>query len=319
MGLPAKNTASHRLSLAGMFCALLLVLFTMDSASAQTLPTIVDSSGNSITVVKPFTRIISLYSAHTENICSLGGEDLLVGISRTDDFPPAVLGKPRFSYREDPEKFIGITPDLVLVRPMIERSYPQFIEKLRNAGIVVVSLQPNSVGEMFDYWKTLGILTGRQNEADEMIQTFKDRIDAVQRRLEKIPADKRPKVYFQSIHTKMKTFAPESIGVFVLEQAGGINIAADAGQVRSTNIGYYGKERLLSRGEEVDFFLAQQGRMNPVTKETIMQEPGFGAIRAIREDKVFLIEEALVSRPTLRIIEGIEQLYSIFYQDNQRK
>jgi iron complex transport system substrate-binding protein len=319
MGLPAKNTASHRLSLAGMFCALLLVLFTMDSANAQTLPTIVDSSGNSITVVKPFTRIISLYSAHTENICSLGGEDLLVGISRTDDFPPAVLGKPRFSYREDPEKFIGITPDLVLVRPMIERSYPQFIEKLRHAGIVVVSLQPNSVGEMFDYWKTLGILTGRQNEADEMIQTFKDRIDAVQRRLEKIPADKRPKVYFQSIHTKMKTFAPESIGVFVLEQAGGINIAADAGQVRSTNIGYYGKERLLSRGEEVDFFLAQQGRMNPVTKETIMQEPGFGAIRAIREDKVFLIEEALVSRPTLRIIEGIEQLYSIFYLDNQNK
>lgn len=115
----------------------------------------------------------------------------------------------------------------------------------------------------------------------------------------------------------MKTFAPESIGVFVLEQAGGINIAADANQVRSTNIGYYGKERLLSRGGEIDFFLAQHGRMNPVAKETIIQEPGFGAIKAIREDNVFLIEEALVSRPTMRILEGIEQLYAILYPGNQ--
>lgn len=316
MALPAKNCAPSRHNYIALICALLLVIFTNASTSAQPLQTIIDSSGNTITVAKPFTRIISLYSAHTENICSLGGENELVGISRSDDFPPGILGKSRFSYREDPEKFIGITPDLVLVRPMIERSYPQFIDKLRRAGIVVVSLQPNSVDEMFDYWKSLGVLTGRQKEAEEMIQTFKDRLGAVQKRVEQIPVNTRPKVYFQSIHTKMKTFAPESIGIFVLEQAGGINIAADASQVRSTNIGYYGKEHLLSRGEEIDFFLAQHGRMNPVTKETIIQEPGFGAIRAIREDNVFLIEEALVSRPTMRIIDGIEQLYSIFYPDH---
>ena len=113
-----------------------------------------------------------------------------VGISRTDDFPPAVLGKARFSYREDPEKFIAMAPDLVLVRPMIERSYPQFIGKLRRAGIIVISLQPNSVAEMFDYWRTLGILTGRENEAETMIQTFKEQLYAVQKRLKQMPADK---------------------------------------------------------------------------------------------------------------------------------
>lgn len=316
MARTAKTPGPLRHNSAAWFRALLLVMFTAAFAGANPLPYIVDSSGNTLAMSKPFTRIISLYSAHTENICSLGGANQLVGISRTDDFPPAVLDKPRFSYREDPEKFIGMTPDLVLVRPMIERSYPQFIDKLRRAGIVVISLQPNSVGEMFEYWKTLGILTGRQKEADEMIQTFQDRLDAFQQQLNGIPAHKRPKVYFQSIHKKMKTFAPESIGVFVLEQAGGINIAADASQVRSTNIGYYGKERLLSRGEEIDFFLAQHGRMNPVTRETIIQEPGFGAIRAIREDKVYLIEESLVSRPTMRILDGIEQLNSIFYPDH---
>ena len=317
MSLFSKKIAASHQNFIRMLFMLLFVSSVALGANTEASTSIVDSSGNRVTVAKPFTRIISLYSAHTENICSLGGKNQLVGISKTDDFPLEILGKPRFSYREDPEKFIARTPDLVLVRPMIERSYPQFIDKLRRAGIAVISLQPNSVGEMFSYWKNLGILTGRQKEAEEMIQTFKNRLGAVQLKINEIPSDTRPMVYFQSIHKKMKTFAPQSIGVFVLEQAGGINIAADATQVRTTNIGYYGKEKLLSHGEEIDFFLAQHGRMNPVAKETIMQEPGFGAIRAVRENRVFLIEEALVSRPTMRVLEGIEQLYTIFYPIHQ--
>ncbi len=152
-----------------------------------------------------------------------------------------------------------------------------------------------------------------KTEAEEMVAVFQSRLKVIHDRLKGVHADQRPKVYFQSIHKKMKTFAPESIGVFVLEQAGGINIAADARQVRETNIAVYGKEQLLSRGEEIDIFLAQQGRMNPVVVDTIINEPGFGAIKAVRDGQVFLIEEALVSRPTLRILDGIEQLHALFY------
>lgn len=295
------------------FLFLFFLIFLPSLAIADNVKSIVDSSGQTITLPKPFKRIISLYSAHTENLCSLGAEDILVGISRSDDYPLSITSKPRFSYREDPEKFISLHPDLVLVRPMIERSYPQFIDKLKQAGITVISLQPNSVDEMFGYWHNLGTLTGHEAEAEKMVSVFKSRLKVVHDSLNDVKADQRPKVYFQSIHKKMKTFAPESIGIFVLEQAGGINIAADAVQVRETNIAFYGKEQLLSHGPEIDVFLAQHGTMNPVDVNTIMNEPGFGAIKAVRIGQVHLIEEALVSRPTLRILEGIEQLNSIFY------
>jgi iron complex transport system substrate-binding protein len=282
-------------------------------ASAE--KTVIDNSGQTIKVATPFTRIISLYSAHTENLCSLGAQDLLVGISRSDDYPASITGKPRFSYREDPEKFIALQPDLVLVRPMIERSYPQFINKMKQAGITVVSLQPNSVEEMFSYWEKLGILTGHEAQAKEMITVFQSRLKLVRDSLKGVKTDQRPIVYFESIHKKMKTFAPESIGAFVLDQAGAINIAVDAKQVRNTNIAFYGKEQLLSRGPEIDFFLAQQGRMNPVEIATIINEPGFGAIKAVRNGQVYLIDEALVSRPTLRILDGIEELNALFYPE----
>lgn len=293
--------------------ALLGYLAGPQTAAAETLKTLVDSSGQTVNIRQPSKRIISLYSAHTENLCSLGAADQLVGIAGGDDYPPAVTGKQSFSYREDPEKFIAAGPDLVLVRPMIERSYPEFINKLRQAGITVVSLQPNTIEEMFTYWRHLGLLTGREQQAEEMIGTFTARLSRVQDSLKNIPTAQRPKVYFESVHGKMKTFAPESIGAYVLEQAGGINLATDAEQVRETNIASYGKERLLSRGEEIDIYLAQQGRMNPVDKNIIRNEPGFQAIKAVREDRIHLIEEALVSRPTLRILDGIEQLNGIFF------
>ncbi len=306
-----SSNVSFLLFSGSLFLLLLCQLVGVQSAAAA--KEIVDSSGQSITVRKPFTRIISLYSAHTENLCSLDAEELLVGISTSDDYPPSITDKPQLSYREDPEKFIALQPDLVLVRPMIERSYPQFIDKMKQAGITVISLQPNNVDEMFTYWQNLGILTGHESQAQKMITGFTSRLKVVQDKVQEVPLKQRPKVYFQSIHKKMKTFAPESIGVFVLEQAGGVNIAADALQVRNTNIGLFGKEQLLSHGPEIDVFLAQVGRMNPVDKEIIIQEPGFNAIKAVREGKVYLIDEALVSRPTLRILEGVEQLYAVFY------
>ena len=298
-----------------IFFSLLCLFFLPALGMANAEKTVTDNSGQTIKVTTPFTRIISLYSAHTENLCSLGAKDLLVGISRSDDYPASINGKPRFSYREDPEKFIALQPDLVLVRPMIERSYPQFINKLKQAGITVVSLQPNSVEEMFSYWEKLGILTGHEAQAREMITIFQSRLKLVRDSLKSVKADQRPLVYFESIHKKMKTFAPESIGAFVLDQAGAINIAVDAKQVRNTNIAFYGKEQLLSRGPEIDFFLAQHGRMNPVEIATIINEPGFGAIKAVRNGQVYLIDEALVSRPTLRILDGIEELNALFYPE----
>jgi iron complex transport system substrate-binding protein len=274
---------------------------------------IVDASGKTVRVKRPYMRIISLYSAHTENICSLGAQEQLIGISRSDDYPPSITEKQRFSYREDPEKFIGSKPDLVLIRPMINRSYPEFINKLQKAGITVISLQPTSVEGMFEYWQKLGILTGKTRAADEMINIFHTRLSIVKERVEKIADADKPKVYFESIHKKMKTFAPESIAIFVLQQAGGVNIAADATQVRKTNIASFGKEKLISRGKDVDIFLAQHGRMNPVSLDIINKEPGFSALKAVQNKGVYLIEESLVSRPTLRILDGIEQLNNILY------
>jgi iron complex transport system substrate-binding protein len=275
--------------------------------------TVVDQSSRRIEVKKPFGRIISLYGAHTENLFALGGSEQVIGVSPHEDYPPEAALKPVFSYHDDPEKFLAARPDLVLTRPMIDRGYPQFVQRLEKSGITVVSLQPSTVEEMVVYWRILGFLTGREERAKAMAGRFNRAVIELQSLTAGIQPKKR--VYFEAIHAKMKTFSPDSMAVFALKAAGGVNVAADAQPVRDTNIAAYGKERILSRAADIDVFLAQSGTMNLPTVELIKAESGFSAIRAVKTDQVYIIDERLVSRPTLRLLDGIFEIGRILYPD----
>jgi len=276
--------------------------------------TIVDQSGRRVAVGKPFERIISLYGAHTENLFALGCRDQIIGVSPHEDHPPEVSQKPVFSYHDDPEKFLAGRPDLVLVRPMIDRGYPQFVQRLAKSGITVVSLQPGTVEEMLVYWEILGLLAGRDAQAAAMAERFARAASDLRSLTAGIQPKKR--VYFEAIHGKMKTFSPDSMAVFALETAGGVNVAGDAQPVRETNIAAYGKERILARAAEIDVFLAQSGTMNQPTIELITAESGFKAIKAVKTGQVYIIDERLVSRPTLRLLDGIFEIGKILYPDD---
>ena len=309
---------SYRLTIAAIAAILIWTVAggTAISAGEKTAhePTVVvDDKGRRITVTRPFTRIISLYGAHTENLFELGLEEEIIGVSRHEVFPPAAMSKPVYSYHEDAEKFLAARPDLVLIRPMIDRGYPQLIDHLERNRITVVSLQPGSIEEMFRYWLKLGRLVGRQKEAQRMVDRFKNKADEYRRLTAGISPLK--KVYFEAIHDKMKTFTPDAMAVFALETAGGKNVAADARQVRQTNIAHYGKERILAKAAEIDVYLAQYGAMNRPTTTMIKNEPGFQLIEAVRKDQVYIIDEHIVSRPTMRLLDGVIEIGRILYPD----
>ncbi len=290
---------------------ILFIIFVFSfNCSAVTLK---DKKGRLIVFEKPFTRIISLYGAHTENLYHLGLEDVIVGVSINDTFPSQVDKKPKFSYHDDSEKFLAAMPDLVLIRPMIDNGYPKLMTRLEKSGITVVSLQPSGINELYDYWSKLGLLTGKNLEAKIMVQEFKEKTDRIKAITSKIHSKKR--VYFQAIHTRMKTFTQGAMPVFALETAGGINIASDARASRNTNIAIYGKEQILAKASQIDVFLAQKGVMNAVNIEIIKKEPGFNIIKAIKNNQVYLIDEDIVSRPTPRLYKGIVSIGMFLYPD----
>jgi len=298
--------------ISGMIFLFLFLFLFLFSGVCPAL-TLTDDHQRRIVFDTPYKRIISLYGAHTENLYSLGLENQIVGVSSNDNFSLNASRKQKFSYHDDPEKFLAFSPDLVLIRPMIDNGYPQLIQRLEKSGIIVVSLQPSNIEEMYEYWLKLGMLTGKTELAEKMIREFKDKTNRISSLTRHIHPKK--KVYFEAIHAKMKTFTTGAMPLFVLETAGGVNIASDAVSSRDTNIAIYGKEKLLSKALEIDVFLAQSGIMNSVSIQEIKNEPGFNIIKAIKDNQVYLIDENIISRPVPRLYQGMVIVGRILYPD----
>ena len=295
-----------------LFFTILFLLLLSTPARAEQMA---DDVGTTFFFEKPYTRIISLYAAHTENLFDLGLDEEIIGVTKTEDYPPLAMGKDRFSTRDGVEKFLAAKPDLILIRPMQFRGYPALWNALKKHGIRVLALQPNTIEEMYKYWRKLGRLTGHEPQAERMVGEFKEGIETALQRIDRIPTSERPYVFFESIHKKFATFSPGSMPIFVLKTAGGRNIAKDARPRHGTNIASYGLERMLRKSAKIDIYLAQYGPMNQVEVRKIMTGPAASRIKAVRDRNVFLVDEHLVSRPTMRLLKGISTVHRLLHPD----
>ena len=138
-----------------------------------------DDDGIEISLDKPAERIISLYSAHTENLYYLGAGDRLIGAYKTSTFPPEAAFLERYDYNGDPETLIAAAPDLVIIRPFVRDKAPDYVRAIENAGITVVSLYPDRFDEFDDYIKKLASLTGTEDRAEELLADFHGEIDRI--------------------------------------------------------------------------------------------------------------------------------------------
>lgn len=273
----------------------------------------VDDLGEQITLDKPAQKIISLYSVHTENLFSLGLSDEIIGVSTNDKYPKDVENKNRYTYKDDPELIIAADPDVVIIRTMIANKYPDYVNVLKNAGIKVVTLYARTYDEFDSYIEKLGLITGKDEEAKALLEKFHSEIDVIKEKLTNID-EPIQNVYFESIGSKFKTATPESFAGKALEILNLNNIAADVEHNNTSTVVEFGEENLLANGDKIDLFIAQKGVMNKgVSIDKIKERPGFNQIKAIKNGKIIIIDEKLISGATMRYIEGLNQLISQIY------
>ena len=260
-------------------------------------------------------RIISLYAAHTEVLLRLGARDNLVGVSAQETYegPETAGWRPRvFSPRDDVEKFLAARPDLVLVRPMHQASSRQLMAALKRAGIKVLARQVQKSDELYPYWRELGTLVGREAEAEDLIADFDRQVTVYRAAAGRRPEADKPGVFLEAIHNQVKTFTPDSLPVWLVELAGGRNVADDAkAPSAGLIIADYGPERLLAKAGEVDIFISQEGQMNRAGLKQILSRPAYQPLPAFKTGRVYKISEAVLARPTPALLGGLAELARI--------
>ncbi|MDR2301655.1 MAG: ABC transporter substrate-binding protein [Deltaproteobacteria bacterium] len=281
---------------------------------------------------KPNLRIISLYAADTEILLRLGARDQLVGISRQETYDgPETKDWPRppeFSIHDDVEKFLAAAPDYILIRPMHLSASPALFQTLEKTGIKIWSRQCTEAKDLFDFWRELGEISGKQDQVNSMIEEFQAKIAALtyqdpqngqgqaqnQDQNKAQGQNQRPGVFLEAIHKEVKTFTPDSIPVWLLTLAGGRNVADDSEPTRPGQIvANYGPERLLEKADQVDVFISQEGPMNKVDLKTVKERKIYAVLPAFKNNRVYRIPEELISRPSPSLVEGLELLKGMIH------
>jgi iron complex transport system substrate-binding protein len=275
----------------------------------------VDDAGYDIKMKEPAKTIISLYSAHTENLFTLGADKEIIGVTPYDIYPADVLTKEVFDYKSDPEKVIAKKPDVVIIRPYIERKAPDFVNALKDAGITVISLYPDNFEEFDDYILKLAMITGKEEIAKEKLNGFHKELDSIVQSVANI--DNKVGVFFESSSRGYTTITEKAMPAYGILTAGGNNVAKGAVAVKKgSTIASYGIEKILEKANDIDIYVTQRGVMGGGDNyHSITIRPGFHAIKAIKNDNILEINGKIISSPTFRFIKGVKELRRFFYPE----
>ncbi|SVC44711.1 uncharacterized protein METZ01_LOCUS297565 [marine metagenome] len=277
--------------------------------------TLTDATGKHITMKQAPERIVSMIPSNTEILFALGLNASIVGVTDYCDFPKEAKRKPKIGdlMTFSLERIIGAKPDLVLAT---KENPGEVIRGLIELGITVFVLNPQTVTGVFEATTTVGRLTGRNSEADVLVNDFQYRLKQVSERLDTIPDDKRVSIFIGN--PKFPSQWSPGPGTFtsdIIAHAGGRNIAGD---ITSGTWGVYSLEQIVSKDPNVILATSDGNHMETVAREILSAAAGMAGWRdlsAIKRKRVYVVTGDWIMRPGPRVILGVEQVARMLYPE----
>lgn len=262
----------------------------------------VAGENRTITIKEVPQKIVSLAPSNTEILFALGLKERIVGVTNQCNFPSEAekIAKVGDYWGANLEKIVELSPDLV-----ISGGGEEQVEKLESLGLTVLVLWPTNLEEMLDSILLVSKVTDRETEATKLVSGLRERILAVENKVQALPAEKGLRVYWEIWNEPPMSVGPGSFVHELIELAGGKNIFADAGKDYPS----VSAEVVIERDPEVIFI----GHMGS-TPADIGQRPGWANITAVKKGRLYAdINEDLVYRPGPRLIDGLEEIYNRLY------
>lgn len=269
-----------------------------------------DGLGRQVTLAARPERIVSMAPSNTELLYAVGAGSQVVGRDEFSDYPaeakalPSVggsMGKYNF------ETIASLKPDLVLAA---EINTPEQVQSLEALDVTVYYLSnPTTLEGLYTNLETVGALSGHSPEAASLVAGLKERIAAVDSRLQGVTT--RPLVYYELDATdpgKPYTLGPGTFIDQLIQRAGGTNIGASL----TSAYGQLSLEEILAANPEV---ILLGDAAYGVTPEQVAARPGWSEIQAVKNGRVEAFDDNLVSRPTPRLVDGLETLAKLIHPE----
>lgn len=285
-------------------------------------------------------RIVSLLPSCTEIICALGFEAELVGRSHECDYPASIkdrpiLTAPRFKvdgssreidesvktllentlsvYELDAEQLRDLAPDVIVTQSQCEVCAVSFDEVKRAADewlenpAEIVSLQPNSLNDVFADMKRVGAALNVEGRADDLVRDLQRKMVIISQRANML---ERPSVAL------IEWIDPLMIGgnwmPTLVEMSAGNHVLGESGQPSR----WIGWEELIDADPDIlviapcGFNIGQS--LNDIP--ALLSHPDWRYLRAVRLGQVYIADgHQYFNRPGPRLVESLEILAEIMH------
>jgi len=284
-------------------------------------------------------KIISLVPNGTEILFALGAGDLVVGVSHECDYPAEARTRPILTgsaltpgmsaaevdaavssqvgsglslYTLDEARIADLAPDLIVTQqlcPVCAVSTEQVDGAVRPLPRCpeLVSLDPQTIGQVFADIRRVGEVTGKAAEAEALLANLEERLAAVRAAVAGRP---RPRVL--ALEWLDPPFAGGHWVPEMIDAAGGIDVIAEPGG-HSERLTW---ERVAAADPDVIVVMPcgfdEAGAREQIG--TIAELPEWRSLRAVREGRVYPVDaNGCFSRPGPRLVDGIERLARILH------
>ncbi|HKY07828.1 MAG TPA: cobalamin-binding protein, partial [Candidatus Binatia bacterium] len=284
-------------------------------------------------------RICSLLPGATEIVYLLGLGEQLVGVTHECDYPPeaqykrvvvrSAIDPKRMSsaaidakvaellqagkglYSIDDQALLEAAPDLILTQGLCDvcaLDYNDVVKAARRLprAPAIVSLNPHSLGEIFEDILRVGAATDRDSLASALASTLRRRIDSIG----ETEPDYRPRVvcleWFEPLYVAGH-WVPEMVTL-----AGGFDVLSRTGEP-SHKIGW---PSVIEAHPDVVLLMPCGFDVRRTVKESapLRRLDGWNDLPAVKAGNVYALNgSAYFSRPGPRLVNGLEILARIIH------
>ena len=268
--------------------------------------TVIDCVDRIVTVKKPLRRIVVCKGAAIETMRSLKATDKIVGV--TDSVIKNEVFFPEFSdypsvgsgWSPDIEIIVALRPDAVIISGGRRFMVKPTVDVLESADIPVFCSLLNRLEDYREEAVMFGYILNKEKEAAEFIDFREKILTSVKEKGENIPEEKKPKVYF------MPSFKDGVYYIYGMHahiaMTGGKDIFADQpGKYMSVDT-----EAVMERDPDIIIRVAPSTAGGcgvdaddtaelKALRDEIMSQPELQKVKAVKDEKVYIIANHLVS------------------------
>lgn len=255
--------------------------------------TVTDDLGRKLNVKTEPKKIVSLAPANTEMIFALEADDKLVGVTTYCDYPEEAKKIEKIGDFASPniERITALQPELVFVAGGIQEG---LVEKLEKLGTQVFVVDPKNFSQLFSDLEKLGRILNRQKRAEAVIKDIENEKKMVEEKTRNLA---KPKVFFEIYSQPLMTAGTETFIDEMITLAGGTNVGASAGK----GFPQFSEEQLVQDDPEI-YIAVKMSMGDPAD---LAKRPGYANLKAVKDGRVYVVEDNLVVRPGPRLAQGL--------------